>query len=385
MKKIIVYLLVITLSVSNITLVSAAPSEYQCDAESVVLMEAGSGKVILEKKRNERLCPASITKIMTLLLIFDSIDSKKIKLGDNVTTSANAKSMGGSQVFLEEGEVQTVETLIKCIVIASGNDASVAMAEHIAGSEEKFVEMMNQRAKSLGMKDTNFVDCCGLTDSDEHYTSAYDVALMTRELTNKYPQILEYSSIWMETIVHNTKKGSKEFVLSNTNKLLKTDSNVKGLKTGSTSKAKYCVSNVAVKDGMKIISVVMAAKDYKQRFFISESLLKYAYSNCFLYKDKDKKDRYVAVANGKEAKVKIKKKEFSYVLSNKGDIKKIKKKVALNTKIKAPVKKGESVGKVYYYFDGKKIGFSNFVTIKAVDKMNYIQCVIRLLKEYIAF
>lgn len=158
---------------------------------------------------------------------------------------AYAKSMGGSQVFLEEGETQTVETLIKCIIIASGNDASVVMAEMIAGSEEAFVKKMNERAKSLGMNNTHFIDCCGLTDSDDHYTTAKDVALMSRELIEKYPEIFKYSTIWMESITHKTKAGEKEFVLSNTNKLLKTNQYVKGLKTGSTSKAKYCVSTVA--------------------------------------------------------------------------------------------------------------------------------------------
>ena len=212
-------------------------------APSALLMEASTGQVIYEKDADTKRSPASITKIMTLILIFDALDSGKIKMTDEVVTSAHAKSMGGSQVFLEEGETQTVETMIKCIVVASGNDASVAMAEYIAGTEEEFVKMMNERAAGLGMTNTHFEDCCGLTDSPTHVTTARDIALMSRELINKYPQIHNYSTIWMENITHVTKQGTKEFGLSNTNKLLKmaTNFNVTGLKTGSTSLAKYCL------------------------------------------------------------------------------------------------------------------------------------------------
>lgn len=223
----------------------AAPADQsqaavQIAAPSAILMEASTGQVIYEKDADEKRSPASVTKVMTLILIFDALQSGKIQLTDEVVTSAHAKSMGGSQVFLEEGEKQTVETLIKCIVIASGNDASVAMAEYIAGSEDEFVRMMNERAASLGMSNTHFVDCCGLTESPDHYTTARDIAIMSRELINKYPQIHNYSTIWMENITHVTKQGTKEFGLSNTNKLLKMATNftVTGLKTGSTSIAK---------------------------------------------------------------------------------------------------------------------------------------------------
>ena len=184
----------------------------QIQAPGAVLMEASTGQIIYEKNADERRSPASITKIMTLILIFDAIDAGKIRLGDEVVTSAHAKSMGGSQVFLEEGEIQTVETLIKCIVIASGNDASVAMAEYISGSEAAFVQSMNERAKGLGMTGTHFVDCCGLTESPEHLTTARDIAVMSRELITKYPQIHNYSTIWMENITHVTKQGTKEFL-----------------------------------------------------------------------------------------------------------------------------------------------------------------------------
>ena len=194
-------------------------------APSAVLMEASTGQIIYEKNGDEKRSPASITKIMTLILIFDALENGKIQMTDQVVTSAYAKSMGGSQVFLEEGEVQTVETLIKCIVVASGNDASVAMAEYIAGDEKTFVDMMNQRAQGLGMSNTHFEDCCGLTESPTHVTSAKDIAIMSRELINRYPQIHNYSTIWMDTITHVTNQGTKEFGLSNTNKLLKMATN----------------------------------------------------------------------------------------------------------------------------------------------------------------
>lgn len=191
------------------------------DAPSGVLMEAETGSILFEKDGDTRRSPASITKIMTLILIFDALEKGTLQMEDMVTTSSQAKSMGGSQVFLEEGETQDVETMIKCIVIASGNDASVAMAEHICGSEKEFVRRMNLRAKKLGMENTNFEDCCGLTDSPNHYTTAKDIAVMSRELVTKYPKILDYSSIWMENITHVTKQGTKEFGLTNTNKLIR--------------------------------------------------------------------------------------------------------------------------------------------------------------------
>ena len=250
-----------------------AEGEALITAPHGVLMEASTGTVLYEKEKDTKVKPASITKIMTLILIFDELEKGSLHMEDPVVTSAYAKSMGGSQVFLEEGEKQTVETLIKCIVIASGNDASVAMAEHIAGSEGEFVRRMNERAAGLGMENTHFEDCCGLTESDNHYTSAYDVALMSRELVTRYPKILEYSSVWMDTITHVTDKGSSEFGLTNTNKLIRSYDGCVGLKTGSTSAAKYCVSAVAQRNGITLISVVMTAPDYKVRFQDAAAML----------------------------------------------------------------------------------------------------------------
>ena len=226
---------------------------------SVILIESSTGQVIYELNSTERRSPASITKIMTLLLTFEAIHQGKISLTDQVTTSEYASSMGGSQVYLAAGETQTLDTMIKCIAVSSGNDASVAVAEHIAGSEEAFVDMMNKKAEELGMADTRFEDCCGLTDSDGHYTSALDVATMSRELTTKYPEVFDYTTIWMEDITHETRQGTSNFTLSSTNKLLKQYQWTTGLKTGSTSKAKYCFSATASKDGIDLIAAKSAA------------------------------------------------------------------------------------------------------------------------------
>ena len=374
MKKIIALILAVTM-LMNVNVYGVQKEEEENNvsaAKSSVLMEASSGTIIKAENENEKLSPASITKIMTLILIFDSIHSGKIKLTDMVTTSAHAKSMGGSQVFLEEGEQQPVETMIKCIIIASGNDASVAMAEHISGSEEEFVKKMNERAKGLGMNNANFEDCCGLTDSDNHYTSAKDVAIMSRELITKYPEIFKYSTIWMEPFTHKTAKGESEFMLSNTNKLLKTNQYVKGLKTGSTSKAKYCVSTVAEKDGVELIAVIMAAPDYKARFSLAEQLIKYGFSNCKVFKDKTNYRRRIDINGGKKEKVLIDSAGFSYVDTKGQDLKKIKKNIVMRKDLTAPLKKGEVVGKISYLAGKKVIGETELVAKESVEKSDYM-------------
>lgn len=349
-------------------------------SKQACLMEVQSGNILMEKASTERTSPASITKIMTLLLIFDALEGGKIKMDDLVTTSAYAKSMGGSQVFLEEGEQQTVETMIKCIVIASGNDASVAMAEHISGSEAVFVEKMNKRAKELGMENTNFEDCCGLTDSDNHYSCAKDVAIMSRELVLKYPKIIDYSSIWMETIIHKTNKGQSEFVLSNTNKLLKTNEYVKGLKTGSTSKAKYCVSIVGIKDGIEMISVIMGAPDYKVRFSEANEILNYGFANCSKYIDyADKNEIKISVKNGTKEKINCGfAEDFCYVSTEKIDFSKIEKKVDLKKNLKAPVDKGVVVGSVKYFIGGKEIGGKDLISRESVEESTYLDKFVRI-------
>lgn len=354
-------------------------------SKSCVLMEASTGTVLYDKSKDEILSPASITKIMTLLLIFEEIEKGNISMEEEVITSAYAKSMGGSQVFLEEGEKQKVETLIKCIVVASGNDACVAMAEHIAGSEGEFVARMNEKAKELGMVNTNFEDCCGLSDSDNHYTTAYDVALMSRELITKYPEIHNYSTIWMENITHVTNKGESEFGLANTNKLLKQYPYANGLKTGSTSKAKYCVAATAKKDDIELIAVVMAAPDYKVRFKEAEMLLKYGYGVCKLYKD-DNKDlsRYINVKGGISEKVRVMAKEiFNYVSTTEEDLENITKNVILNKKVVAPIKKGDTVGKIQYYIGDKCIGEVDIVASKSIKKASYLNTLKKVFSKYV--
>ena len=342
-------------------------------SEAAVLMEAGTGTVIYEKNQDVRVSPASITKIMTLLLIYDALYNGKIQLTDEVVTSARAKSMGGSQVFLEEGEKQTVETLIKCIVIASGNDASVAMAEHVAGTEQAFVERMNERANDLGMKNTHFVDCCGLTESQEHYTTPYDIALMSRELISRYPEVLTYSSVWMEDITHVTRKGSSKFTLTNTNKLLRSYEGCMGLKTGSTSIAKYCLSAVAERNGITLIASVMAAPDPKTRFRDAAALLNYGFSKCTLYLDdaleplkpmklrKGVKEQVPLVYRGK----------FRYISTDGTKPDNVKKKLILPKEQSAPVKKGQKAGAQEYYQDGKKIGSLDILYGETIKKAGY--------------
>ena len=252
--------------------------------------------MIYEKNPHEILRPASITKIMTLLLIFDALKAGQLTLQETVTVSEYAASMGGSQVFLEPGETQTVDTMIKCISVASANDACVAMAEHIAGSETEFVRRMNERAKGLGMNDTTFVNCCGL-EADSHMTSAHDIALMSRELITRYPRIHDYCTIWMENITHTTAKGTSEFGLTNTNKLIRHYQYATGLKTGYTSLAKYCISATAQKDGMNLIAVIMAAPDAKSRNADAVTLLNYGFGQCRLYQDANKDSAAAAQAS----------------------------------------------------------------------------------------
>ena len=352
-------------------------------APSGVLMEPETGTIIYEKDKDTRRSPASITKIMTLILIFDALEKGTLKLEDTVTTSAYAKSMGGSQVFLEEGETQTVETMIKCIVIASGNDASVAMAEHICGSEQEFVRHMNERAAGLGMTNTHFEDCCGLTDSANHYTTAEDIAIMSRELITKYPKILEYSSIWMENITHVTRQGSKEFCLTNTNKLLRSYEGCVGLKTGSTSLAKYCLSAVAKRNGVTLIAVVMAAPDYKVRFKDAATMLNYGFGRCSIYIDEKMQALpQVPVKKGKEKSVPLLYAEqFKYLSTDGNAISNVKRKLQIHRDVNAPVKKGEQAGEMIYSANGKELGRVKILYGKTVSKATYGDCLKEILQN----
>ncbi len=368
-------------------LVDADAANLGLSSPSCILMEASTGTVLYETDKDSRRSPASITKIMTLLLIFDALESGAIHLQDSVVTSAYAKSMGGSQVFLEEGEVQTVETLIKCIVVASGNDASVAMAEHIAGSESEFVRQMNARAKSLGMENTNFEDCCGLTDSDGHYSSAHDIAIMARELIRTYPQIRQYATIWMDTITHVTRQGSKEFGLSNTNRLLKMNHSftVTGLKTGSTAKAKYCLCATAEKDGIELIAVVMACPNYKDRFSEAASLLNFGYASCSLYEDPSPPAvPPVPVKNGVSESVSPKYASiFSYLSTTGEDFSQIEREIVIDPGLTAPVRQGQTIGHVTYRLSEKTLGQVDLIAAEAVEKAGYKDYLLRLFQRFL--
>lgn len=337
----------------------------ELSSESAVLMEATTGQIIYEKNSNMSVAPASITKIMTLLLIFDALEDGTIKLTDEVTVSEHASSMGGSQVYLEPMEIQTVDTLIKCIAVASANDACVCMAEYIGGTEEAFVEKMNERAAGLGMSSTHFVNSCGL-DTQGHMSSAMDVAVMSRELITKYPKIHDYSTIWMDTITHTTRKGSSDFGLTNTNKLIKQYQWATGLKTGSTSKAGCCLSATATKDGIDLIAVVMTAPDSKTRFSEAVSLLNYGFSNCYIYRD-DEEYIYDApsVSGGvRDIVASEPEKVFSSLFLSKPDDSKIERSIVINEDIKAPVDAGDIIGYAIYTYDGDEIGR---VAIKASE------------------
>ena len=366
----------------------AAESAVTVTSEAAVLMEAGTGTVIFEKNQDMRVSPASITKIMTLLLIYDALYDGRIQLTDEVVTSARAKSMGGSQVFLEEGEVQTVETMIKCIVIASGNDASVAMAEHISGSEEAFVGEMNQKAADLGMTGTHFVDCCGLTDSDDHYTTAKDVALMARALITGYPEISRYATIWMENITHVTKRGSSEFGLSNTNKLLKMANNfdVTGLKTGSTAKAGYCFCGTAVKDGLNLIAVVMDAPDYKIRFSEAQQLLNYGFANCSAYRDDNPPELLpLMIKDGKKESVGLMYDgSFSYVALHGENLDAIRSELVLNENPVPPFEKGTKAGSLIYYLGEETIGEVPVVTQEGTEKAGFSDYLEKVYRNFMS-
>lgn len=365
---------------------TASGSAVDVSAVSAVLLEGSTGEIIFEKDKDKELVPASITKIMTLNLIFEALDSKKISLEDSVTVSEYAASMGGSQVFLEPNETQTVNDMIKCITIASANDAAVAMAEKIAGSEEAFVEKMNAKAKELGMVHTNFKNCTGLDDDIQsgHYSSAYDVALMSRELITKHPEISNYSTVWMDKIIHKTKKGDSEFGLTNTNKLVRFYDGITGLKTGSTSKAKYCLSATAKRNDMDLIAVIMAAPDHKKRFSEAQSLLDYGFANCSIYKDKEivNSMEEIPVQGGTKDTVSTAPSSvFSYVFTTESDPDNIKRTITYSEEIKAPLKKGAQIGKADYFYGDKPIGSIPIVAGEDIEEAGFLDYFLDAVKK----
>ena len=385
MRKLISILCVMVMSLQYPLIVYAQENQEPIvvtESPSVLLMELNTGTVVFEKNAQEVRSPASITKIMTLLLIFEALENGNLTLDEEVTTSAHAKSMGGSQVYLEEGEKQTVETLIKCIVVSSGNDASVAMAEHIMGNEVSFVAKMNEKAKQLGMKNTNFEDCCGLTDSRNHYTTAEDVAIMSRELVTKHPDILNYSSIWMDTITHVTNKGSEEFGLSNTNKLLRTYPGCVGLKTGSTSVAKFCVSALAKQGDLTMLAVVMGADTPTIRSQDATALLNYGFAACTMYvDDHDEILMQTEVSGGNKENIQGNTKgPFYYLGVGDVDLNRITRTISYKENLEAPIEKGDMIGTITYTLEDKKIGEVEIVSSEDVDKATYWELLNRTLE-----
>lgn len=346
------------------------------ESPSVILMEPSTGQVLYEKNADEQRHPASVTKVMTLLLAFEQIGAGKMTMTDTVTVSAHAASMGGSQCFFEAGETQTVEDMIKCIIIASGNDAAVAMGEHIAGSEEAFVKMMNEKAAELGMVNTNFVNACGL-DAEGHLTTARDIAIMSRELTTKYPEIFNYSTIWMDTITHVTARGASEFGLSNTNKLLKTYPYCTGLKTGYTSEAGFSISATASKDGINLIAVVMGASTKEIRNNEVCKLFDYGFANCRMYQDEMVlgADTTVPVKQGKEEMVSCvpEQNQFYYMLTREQMPEQMNKEINFS-ELTAPVNQGDVIGEAVYYYDGQRVGAVPLLAAKDVEAITYGFC-----------
>lgn len=349
-------------------------------SKSALLMEEDTGTILYEQNSHEALPPASVTKVMTLLLIYEGERDGKFDWTDTVQVSEHAASMGGSQVFLEEGETQTAADMTKSIAIASANDAAVAMAEFLAGSEEAFVQKMNERAKELGMEDTNFVNACGL-DTEGHVSSAYDIALMSRELMENFPEIKEYTTTWQDSIVHKTRRGEETFGLTNTNKLIQWYDGATGLKTGSTGNALYCLSGTAERDGMGLIAVVMAAPDYKVRFREVMQLLDYGFANYAIEKGREKGYAMgeVPVEKGMTDTVEAVVAEEISVLVPKGKEAQWEIKTELLPAVSAPVEAGTKVGELVYLRDGEEVGRVELTAGENVEKANMDTMLRRML------
>lgn len=383
MKKFIGVFLAIILIISQSTLVFADKNgaNLNLKCKSAVLMDVTSGKVLYEKDCHEKLPPASVTKVMTMLLICEAVESNKIKLTDEVTVSETASSMGGSQIFLEPNETQTVDTLLKGIAVASANDACVAMAEYIGGSIEGFVDMMNNKAKELGMKDTNFVNTNGLP-VDNHYTSAYDIALMSRELL-KHEMIEKYLTTWMDKVVVGKKQAT--IGLANTNKMIKYYNGATGVKTGFTGEAKYCVSASAKRGKTHLVSVVLRGETSQERFKDASTLLDYGFANYESIKicSKDQKLYTLKMRKADSEQIDLVAKDDLGILIKKGESKNFTKKIKVNEDIKLPVKKGSVLGKAMIYQDGKLIDEVELVNNKDIEKASYLQMLKRLAQDII--
>ena len=379
MKKILCGVLSLILCVTAFLsmAVSASAAEtvdLHLNATSAVLMEAETGTVLYQQNPNEQLPPASITKIMTLLLVMEALDAGKVRLSDIVTASERAASMGGSQIYLKVGEQMTVEDLLKSVVIASANDAAAALAEHLCGSIETFVEKMNTRAVELGMKDTHFENTNGLDDTTtNHYTSAMDVAIMSRALI-EHPLILTYSSIWMDSI----RDGA--FGLTNTNRLVRFYPGATGLKTGSTAKAKFCISATAERDGMHLIAVIMGSPTRDIRNEEAKKLLDYGFANFAVYRDEAQDLGELGVTGGLQDVCRVRTDGFS-ALIEKGKAGEISRKVNLPPQLVAPIEKGQKIGTLAYYAGDKLLGECDIFATESVHKISFIDIFFRMLKN----
>lgn len=374
MKRFIIMALCICTCMAPVKIL--ATPELSLNAKSYLLMEASSGKVLLEHNADEKLPPASVTKIMTMLLVMEAIEQGKLTFDEIVTASEQAKRMGGSTIFLDTGEKMSVHDLMKGIAVASGNDACVAIAEHLAGSEREFVRLMNKRAAELGMKNTNFENCNGL-DSDGHLTTARDVAIMSRELL-KHEKILDYTTIWMD----NLRGGA--FELANTNKLIRFYDGANGLKTGSTSKAMFCVSATAKRDNMQLIAVVMASPTSKERFGAARAMLDYGFANYAVVKtDMSEPVGEVPVEKGGASAVPVRFGEGFTALVTKGRQRDIESRAELMEKVTAPVAEGDVLGKVGFYLDGELLGEASLVAAESVSKKGIYNTFMELMNHWL--
>ena len=346
--------------------------ELDLSSESACLMEISSGKVIYEKNADVRLEPASVTKVMSLLLVFEALDEGRIGLDTVISASEHACSMGGSQIWLETGETMTVDEMLKAVVVASANDCTVALGELISGSEESFVASMNERAKELGLANTHFENCTGLP-APNHFTTARDIAVMTRELY-KHKKIFDYTGIWMDTL-----RGG-EFGITNTNKLVRFYNGATGMKTGFTSSALYCMSATAKREDMNLVAVVMKAESSDKRFADARKLLDYGFANYGIYKPEEVEFDEIPVKSGVKKTVKLKSTACE-LLVEKGKKDKVERNIALEESLDAPVKNGDVVGKVVYCVDGKEIASFPVVCAESVEKISFFGLFSRILSS----
>lgn len=367
MKKVTTLLLAAVLLAGGLPR-RAAAVDLNLNAKSALLMDVATGTVLYEKECHERLAPASVTKVMTMLLIMEALDDGRIHLDDQVTASETAAAKGGSQIYLKAGETMPVSDMLKSIAVSSANDCACAMAELIAGSESAFVEQMNQRAAELGMADTHFVNCTGLDDSKEaerHRTSAYDIALMSRQLLKYHPDIKKYTTIWMDTVRGGT------FGLSNTNKLIRFYSGATGLKTGFTSGAGYCLSATAKREGMELIAVVMGCESAQKRTADCKALLDYGFATYSVVRPGLKAGRTVAVHLGKQNTVPVELTERREILVDKARRTSLTARVELAQLVPAPVEKGQQVGTISVYAGEKLLIQLPLAAAQAVAKLSF--------------